>query len=82
MLERRTRLALTSSDRGLRAAAPAAELMAGALDWSPDRTQREVEGWQARVAAGRAAEAEREDGRALEAYRGTLAERADAAVPR
>ena len=56
--------------------------MAGALDWSPDRTQREVEGWQARVAAGRAAEAEREDGRALEAYRGTLAERADAAVRR
>ncbi len=82
VLERRTRLALTASDRGLRAAGPAAELMAGALDWSPDRTQREVEGWQARVAAGRAAEAEREDGRALEAYRGTLAERADAAVPR
>jgi glycerol-3-phosphate dehydrogenase len=82
VLERRTRLALTSPDRGLRAAAPAAELMAGALDWTPDRTRREVEAWQARVAAGRAAEAEREDGRALEAYRGTLAERADATVRR
>ena len=56
--------------------------MAGVLDWDADRTQREVDGWQARVAAGRAAEAEREDGRALAAYRGTLAERADAAVRR
>ena len=82
VLERRTRLALTAQDRGLRAAAPAAELMAGVLDWSPDRTQQEIEGWQARVAAGRAAEAEREDGRALEAYRGTLAERAGAPVRR
>ena len=56
--------------------------MAGVLDWTPDRTLREVEAWQARVAAGRAAEAERDDDRALEAYRGTLAERADAAVRR
>ena len=78
VLERRTRLALTAQDRGLRAAGPAAELMAGVLDWSPDRTLREVEAWQARVAAGRAAEAEREDGRALEAYSGTLAERVGA----
>jgi glycerol-3-phosphate dehydrogenase len=82
VLERRTRLALTARDRGLRAAAPAAELMAGVLDWSPERTLREVESWRARVAAARAGEAEREDGRALEAYRGTLAERADAAVRR
>ena len=82
VLERRTRLALTAPDRGLRAAAPAAELMAGALDWSPERARREVEAWRAGVAAGRAAEAEREDGRALEAYRGTLAERAGAPVHR
>ena len=56
--------------------------MAGVLDWIADRTLREVEAWQARVASGRAAEAEREDGRAHEAYRGTLAERADTAVRR
>ena len=82
VLERRTRLALTAPDRGMRAAAPAAELMAGVLDWSPERTLREVEAWQATVAAGRAAEAERDDGRALEAYRGTLAERTDTPVRR
>ena len=39
MLERRTRLALTAPDRGLEAAAPAAALMAGALDWDADRTR-------------------------------------------
>ena len=44
--------------------------MAGALDWTPDAHAREVEAWRARVAAGRAAEAERDDERALAAYRG------------
>jgi glycerol-3-phosphate dehydrogenase len=82
VLERRTRLALTARDRGLEAAAPAAELMAGALDWGPGRAQREAEAWRALVAAGRAAEAEREDGRALAAYRVVLAERVDAPAGR
>jgi glycerol-3-phosphate dehydrogenase len=82
VLERRTRLALTARDRGLEAAAPAAALMAGALGWDPDHARREVDAWRARVAAGRAAEAERDDGRAVAAHRAALAGRADAQVPR
>jgi hypothetical protein len=54
--------------------------MAGALDWDPERTRREVQAWQARVAAGRAAEAERNDERALAASRAVLADREDAPV--
>jgi hypothetical protein len=54
--------------------------MAGALDWDAERTRREVDWWRARVAAQRAAEAERDDERALRAYRAALAERADAPV--
>ena len=80
VLERRTRLALTARDRGLEAAAPAAELMAGALDRDPDWARRQARAWEARVAAARAAEAQRDDERALAAYRGALAERADATV--
>ncbi len=82
VLERRTRLALTAPDRGLAAAAPVAALMAGALDWSPERARREAEAWGARVAAGRAAEAERDDESALAAYRAALAEPMDVAVRR
>jgi glycerol-3-phosphate dehydrogenase len=73
VLERRTRLALTAPDRGLEAAAPAAALMAGALDWDADRTRREVDAWHARVEAARAAEAERDDDRALAAHDEVLA---------
>ena len=82
VLERRTRLALTAPDRGMRAAAPAAELMAGVLDWSPSARCARSRRGRRTVAAGRAAEAERDDGRALEAYRGTLAERTDTPVRR
>jgi glycerol-3-phosphate dehydrogenase len=82
VLERRTRLALTAPDRALAAAEPAAALMAGALDWSADRTRAEVEAWRARVAAGRAAEAERDDEHAVAAYEAALAERGDAALRR
>jgi len=79
VLERRTRLALITPDRGTAAAAPAAALMAGALGWDGARTRREVEGWHAGVAAARAAEAERDDEAALAAYRAALAERRDVA---
>jgi hypothetical protein len=48
--------------------------MAGALDWSPERSRAEVEAWRARVAAGRAAEAERDDASALAAHEAALAE--------
>jgi len=74
VLERRTRLALTARDRGLEAAAPAAALMAGALDRDPEWARREVQAWEARVAAARAGEAERDDERALAAYHDELAE--------
>jgi glycerol-3-phosphate dehydrogenase len=73
VLERRTRLALTAPDRALEAAAPAAALMAGALDWDAERTRREVDAWHARVEAARAAEAERDDERALAAHDEVLA---------
>jgi glycerol-3-phosphate dehydrogenase len=82
VLERRTRLALTAPDRGLAAAGPAAALMADALGWTPERARAETDAWRARVAAGRAGEAERDDERALTAFRAVLAERRDAAVPR
>jgi glycerol-3-phosphate dehydrogenase len=72
-LERRTRLAIMAADRGLEAAEPVAALMAGALGWSAERTGREVEAWTRRVAAARAAEAERDDDSALRAYRAVLA---------
>ena len=80
VLERRTRLALTAPDRGLAAAAPAAALMAEALGRDADWARRESEAWEARVAAARAAEAERDDAGALAAYRAALAERAGAAL--
>jgi glycerol-3-phosphate dehydrogenase len=82
VLERRTRLALTAPDRGLAAAAPAAALMAGALGWGEERARSEAEAWRARVAAARAAEAERDDAGAHAAYRAALAARLDAPVGR
>jgi glycerol-3-phosphate dehydrogenase len=72
VLERRTRLAILSADRGVRAAAPAAELMAAELGWDAARTQHEVQAWQRRVAAERAGESEPDDERALRAYRDAL----------
>jgi glycerol-3-phosphate dehydrogenase len=68
VLERRTRLAVTTPDRGSSAAAPAASLMSGALGWPAERAAREVAAWRRRVAAERAGEAERDDRRALRAY--------------
>jgi glycerol-3-phosphate dehydrogenase len=82
VLERRTRLALTASDRGLAAAEPAAALMARAHDWDAERTRREVEAWRRRVAAARAGEAERDDARAADAYASALEAGAGAPVRR
>jgi glycerol-3-phosphate dehydrogenase len=75
VLERRTRLALTSRGRGLAAAAPAAALMADELGWDHQTLRREVIAWRARVAAAHAAEGERTDERAVAAHRKALAER-------
>jgi glycerol-3-phosphate dehydrogenase len=73
VLERRTRLAITTRDRGVEAAPRAASLMGGALGWSSDRTAAEVERWRRRVAAELAGEAERDDDSALAAYRAARA---------
>ena len=67
VLERRLRLTLTAPDRGLAAAGPAAELMAGALGWSREQTRRELESYRADVESARAGEAERTDEAALRA---------------
>jgi glycerol-3-phosphate dehydrogenase len=72
VLERRTRLAITTRDRGIAAAAPAARLMSGALGWPAERAGQEVAAWERRVAAERAGEAEPDDDSALRAYRAAL----------
>src|SRR5579875_2595959 len=74
VLERRTRLAITTRDRGALAAGRAASLMADVLGWDAERTDREVLAWERRIAAERAGEAERDDVSALAAYRAALAE--------
>jgi hypothetical protein len=56
--------------------------MAGALDWDAGRSRREAEAWHARVEAARAAEAERDDDRALAAHDAVLADRAATAARR
>jgi glycerol-3-phosphate dehydrogenase len=77
VLERRTRLAITTRDRGTRAAEQVASLMAGVLGWDGERTDREVAAWRRRIAAERAGEAERDDASALLAYRAALAGESD-----
>ena len=74
VLERRTRLAITTRDRGTLAAGEVASLMAEALGWNPERADREVAAWERRVAAEHAGEAERDDASALAAYRAVLAQ--------
>lgn len=56
VLARRTRAAIETWDRGLRAAPEAAALMAGPLGWDDRQTRQEVERYRAVVAAERAAE--------------------------
>jgi glycerol-3-phosphate dehydrogenase len=73
VLERRTRLAITTRDRGTVAAPQVASLMAGALGWSVEHREQELLSWGRRVAAERAGEAERDDDSALAAYRAVLA---------
>jgi glycerol-3-phosphate dehydrogenase len=80
VLERRTRLAITSADRGLIAAPAAAALMAGPLSWDERRERAEVDAWRRRVAAERAGEAAPDDDSALAAYHAELARDQDSAV--
>jgi glycerol-3-phosphate dehydrogenase len=56
VLTRRTRISIETWDRGVRAAEPAARLMAGPLGWDEEAIRREVEHYTARVEAERASQ--------------------------
>jgi glycerol-3-phosphate dehydrogenase len=51
VLTRRTRISIETFDRGTHAARPAADLMAGVLDWDPARRDDEVDHYLRRVEA-------------------------------
>ncbi len=53
VLTRRTRISIETFDRGVKAAQPAAELMAGELGWDPARRDDEVDHYLRRVEAER-----------------------------
>ncbi|GAA4692190.1 glycerol-3-phosphate dehydrogenase/oxidase [Phytohabitans rumicis] len=61
VLTRRTRISIEVFDRGVTAARPAAELMAGVLGWSPERVDKEVAHYLARVRAERASQEQPDD---------------------
>ena len=61
VLTRRTRTSIETWDRGLRAAEPAARLMAGPLGWDESQIAREVEHYSARVAAERESQEQDDD---------------------
>jgi glycerol-3-phosphate dehydrogenase len=56
VLTRRTHISIETWDRGLSVAREAAELMAGPMRWEPRQVAREIENYQARVAAERASQ--------------------------
>jgi glycerol-3-phosphate dehydrogenase len=60
-LTRRTRISIETFDRGVAAAAPAAELLAGVLGWTQEQTAREVERYRLRVEAERASQEQPDD---------------------
>jgi glycerol-3-phosphate dehydrogenase len=51
VLARRTRISIETFDRGVEAAKPVADLMAGVLGWNRKRIREEVEHWWRRVEA-------------------------------
>jgi glycerol-3-phosphate dehydrogenase len=61
VLTRRTRVSIESFDRGVAAARPAAELMAGPLGWSTERVAEEVDHYLRRVTAERQSQRELTD---------------------
>lgn len=67
VLDRRTRIAFETHDRGAAAAAAVAALMAGPLGWDDEQAEREVAHFRRRVAAELAAQEERDDAAALAA---------------
>jgi glycerol-3-phosphate dehydrogenase len=67
VLTRRTRISIETFDRGIKAARPAAELMAGALGWDGARLDDEVDHYLRRVEAERQSQRELTDQEADEA---------------
>jgi glycerol-3-phosphate dehydrogenase len=61
VLARRTRICFETFDRGVGAARPAAELMAGVLGWDEARIDAEVKQYTAQIAAERAAQHQPDD---------------------
>lgn len=61
VLTRRTRISIETFDRGTRSAREAAELMAPVLGWDEERTAREVEHYDKRVAAERESQLQPDD---------------------
>jgi glycerol-3-phosphate dehydrogenase len=67
VLTRRTRISIETFDRGVAAARPAAELMAGELGWDQSRLDTEVDHYLRRVEAERQSQRELTDREADEA---------------
>jgi glycerol-3-phosphate dehydrogenase len=61
ILARRTRISIETPDRGTRAAAAAAALVAPVLGWDENRLTNEVEAYSARVEAERRSQQEQDD---------------------
>jgi glycerol-3-phosphate dehydrogenase len=61
LLARRTRISIDTFDRGVAAAPDVARLVAPVLDWSEDDIAREIEHYQARVAAERDSQQQPDD---------------------
>jgi glycerol-3-phosphate dehydrogenase len=68
ILTRRTRISIETPDRGLCAARPVSELMAEVLGWDGETRAREIEHYEARVAAERESQ-EQPDDRTADAAR-------------
>lgn len=75
VLIRRTRICFETFDRGVRAARPAAELLAPVLGWDEARVEAEVAGYEARIAGERAAQDQPDDEAAMAAAAAAAAER-------
>jgi glycerol-3-phosphate dehydrogenase len=69
VLTRRTRISIEAWDRGVSAAAPAADLVAPVLGWDEDRKQAEIEIYLGRVEAERVSQTMPDDASADEARR-------------
>jgi glycerol-3-phosphate dehydrogenase len=61
VLTRRTRISFENRDGGLAAAGPVARLMAPVLGWDEATVRKEVENYQARVAAERESREQTDD---------------------